>query len=197
MRRLRTSGALALTAVLALTAAACSSNSSGAGSPSTSNATGPVNLTWWPNGTTDPVKSLWQQAATSYHSTHPNVSFTVDPIQNEQFTTKVPAALEGDTPPDVYQQWGGGAIGSQITSGKVADLTSLVSPWISELGATAQGWQSADGKQYGVPYDLHVVGFWYRKDLFARAGISSPPTTLTQLEAADTKLKAAGITPIS
>ena len=35
-----------------------------------------------------------------------------------------------------------------------------------------------NGKQYGVPYDLHTVGFWYRKDLFAKAGITSPPTTM-------------------
>jgi raffinose/stachyose/melibiose transport system substrate-binding protein len=197
MRRIRTSGALALTAVLALTAAACSSNSGGSGSPSTSNASGPVNLTWWHNGVTDPVKSLWAQAASSYHTAHPNVSLTVDPIQNENFSTKVPAALEGNTPPDIYQQWGGGAIGSQITSGKVADITSLVSSWISELGATAQGWQSTDGKQYGIPYDLHVVGFWYRKDLFQRAGISAPPTTMDEFNTDVTKLKAAGIAPVA
>ena len=202
MRRIRSSGArartvFALTTVLALTAAACSSNSGGAGSPSSSNADSPVNLTWWHNGTTDPVKSLWQQAATSYHAAHPKVTFTVDPIQNEQFTTKVPAALEGASPPEIYQQWGGGAIGSQITSGKVMDLTPLVSPWISELGATAQGWQSSDGKQYGVPYDLHVVGFWYRKDLFARAGITAPPATMDEFNTDVAKLKAAGIAPVA
>ena len=54
-----------------------------------------------------------------------------------------------------------------------------------------------DGKQYGIPYDLHVVGFWYRKDLFQQAGISAPPTTVDELNADVAKLKAAGITPIS
>ena len=46
-----------------------------------------------------------------------------------------------------------------------------------------------NGKQYGVPYDLHTVGFWYRKDLFAKAGITSPPATLTDLDSDVTKLK--------
>ncbi|HEV2345006.1 MAG TPA: extracellular solute-binding protein [Actinocrinis sp.] len=194
MRRIRTSGALVLTAALALTAAACSS--SGGGTAGSTNTNGPVNLTWWHNGTTDPVRSLWAQAASTYHGSHPNVSFTVDPIQNEQFTTKVPAALEGDTPPDIYQQWGGGQLSSQITSGKLMDLTSLVSSWISEIGATAQGWQ-ANGKQYGVPYDLHVVGFWYRKDLFAQAGITAPPATMDEFNADVTKLKAKNIVPVA
>ncbi len=41
-----------------------------------------------------------------------------------------------------------------------------------------------------------VVGFWYRKDLFAKSGITSAPTTIPQLESDNAKLKAHGITPI-
>jgi len=40
------------------------------------------------------------------------------------------------------------------------------------------------------------VGFWYRKDLFTKAGITSPPTTMTELNADIAKLKTANITPI-
>jgi len=192
MRRIRTISFVAAAAALALTASACSSSSGGAKS---SSSTGPVNLTWWHNGTTDPVKSLWAQAASDYTAAHSNVKFTVDPIQNEQFTTKVPAALAGGNPPDIYQQWGGGQLTSQITSGKVMDLTSAVSSWIGQLGPTAAGWQ-ANGKQYGIPYDLHVVGFWYRKDLFAQAGITTPPATMDDLNADVVKLKAHNIAPI-
>ena len=42
-----------------------------------------------------------------------------------------------------------------------------------------------------MPVDLHVVGFWYRKDIFTKVGITVP-TTLAQLESDDTKLRAAG-----
>ena len=98
-------------------------------------------------------------------------------MQNEAFTTKVPPALASSNPPDIYQQWGGGQEATQIPSGKVADLTKLTSGWISEVGSAAQAWQ-VNGKQYGVPYDLHTVGFWYRKDLFAKAGITTPPATI-------------------
>ena len=120
----------------------------------------------------------------------------MNPIQSDLFTTKMPIALKSDSPPDIFQQWGGGQEATQFTSGKLANLGSLTSSWISELGLAAAGWQ-VNGQQYGIPYDQHVVGFWYRKDLFAKAGITSPPATIAQLESDDAKLKAAGITPIA
>ncbi len=57
-----------------------------------------------------------------------------------------------------------------------------------------KGWQ-VNGRQYGVPYDLHTVGFWYRKDLFARAGITSAPSTMDQLNADISALRQHGIVP--
>ncbi|EWM17134.1 extracellular solute-binding protein [Kutzneria sp. 744] len=172
--------------VAALLVAACGS----------SGTTGSGALTWWHNGTSDPLKSLWQSVADGYHAAHPDVTVTVDPIQNEQFQTKVPLALQSDSPPGAYQQWGGGQLTSQIKSGKVLDLTSAVSGWIGKLGKAAEGWQSG-GKQYGVPYDRHVVGFWYRKDLFAKADITTPPATMADFDAAIDKLRAAGVTPVA
>ena len=173
MRSNRNRAAAATAAALALlTLAACAS--SGGGSSSGSKAAGTVTLTWWNNATANPLKGVWQQVATGYNQGDPGVRLSIDPIQNEQFTTKIPLALESSTPPDIYQQWGGGEEATQIKSGKVADLSKYTASWIGELGHAAQGWQ-VNGQQYGVPYDLHMVGFWYRKDLFAKAGISAPP----------------------
>jgi len=157
---------------------------------------GNVTLTWWHNGTADPLKGVWQKVADDYHAAHPNVTITPVPIQNEQFNTKMPLALQSNDPPDIYQQWGGGQLATQIKSGKVADITNYVSSWIGELGGSVKGWQ-VNGKQYGIPFDLHIVGFWYRKDLFAKAGISAPPKTMDELNADVVKLKAAGIAPIA
>ena len=39
--------------------------------------------------------------------------------------------------------------------------------------------------------NLHIVGFWYNKDLFAQAGITEEPETLDELNAVVEKLKAA------
>ncbi|MEC3981808.1 ABC transporter substrate-binding protein [Amycolatopsis sp. H20-H5] len=189
-RRIPVLAALAALVPLALAACGGGADSSGA-DPS-----GPVTLTWWHNGTADPLKSIWEQVAADYHQAHPEVTIKGQPLQNEEFTTKVPLALQSNEPPDVYQAWGGGEMASQVTSGKVADVTGPTKGWLAPVGKFAEGWQ-ADGKQYGVPFEQHIVGFWYRKDLFAKAGVTTPPSTMDELNSAVAKLKTTGVAPIA
>ncbi len=188
--------AVAVATAVAIAACSSSSSSTPSTSSSSSSSSAKVTLTWWNNGNTQPLLGVWQSVAAAFHATHPNVTITVVPIQSDLFTTKMPIALKSNNPPDIFQQWGGGQEATQYTSGKLANLSSLASSWISELGPAAAGWQ-VNGAQYGIPYDQHVVGFWYRTDLFAKAGIASPPNTIAQLESDDAKLKAAGFTPIA
>src|ERR1700761_1580407 len=199
MRSSRALAAAALAVATATGAAACSSGGSSStstgGSSSSASSAANVTLTWWNNATNQPLLGVYTSAIKGFEASHPNIKITDVPIQNELLQdTKIPLALEGNNPPNIYQQWGGGVLGQQVTSGKVADITSDVSSWISGISG-ASGWQ-ANGKQYGAPVDLHVVGFWYRKDIFAKAGITVP-TTLAQLESDDAKLKAAGYAPIA
>jgi len=210
MRSSRALAAVAIAAATVTAAAACSSggsssssssstpvtSTSASSSASASASSAPVTLTWWNNATSGSLLSVWQNAIKAFEASHPGVTIQNVPIQNEQFTTKIPAALAGGNPPDIYQQWGGGAEATQLNSGKLTNLSSEVSSWIGQLGSAAKNW-NVKGGWYGVPYDLHVVGFWYRKDLFAKAGISSPPTTIADLESDDAKLVHAGITPIA
>jgi len=200
MRSSRALAAVAIAVTTVTAAAACSSGgSSSTGSSTTggssTSSSGKVTLTWWNNATNQPLLGVYQNAIKGFEASHPNITITDVPIQNELLQdTKIPLALEGNNPPNIYQQWGGGVLAQQVTSGKVDDITSDVSSWISGISG-ASGW-TADGKQYGVPVDLHVVGFWYRKDIFAKVGISVP-TTLAQLESDDAKLRAAGYAPIA
>jgi raffinose/stachyose/melibiose transport system substrate-binding protein len=177
----------------ASTSASASASASGSGGQL--NGGNPVTLTWWHNASQDPGKTAFQKVADDFAAMHPNVTMKVQPFQNEDIKTKVAAALQG-TPPSLWQQWGGGAEATQVQSGKLMDMTQAVSSWIGNLGAGVKGWQ-VDGKQYGVPYDYHVVGFWYRTDLFQQAGITDTPKTLDDLLADVQKLKAKGIAPIS
>ena len=134
-----------------------------------------VTLTWWNNATSGVLLNVFNNAVKAFHAANPDVTIQNVPIQNEVLqNTKIPLALQSNNPPDIFQQWGGGREATEITSGKLMDMTQATAGWIKQIGSVASGWQ-VDGKQYGIPYDLHVVGFWYRKDLFAKAGISSPP----------------------
>ncbi len=197
MMRRRAVAAVVAAAATSLALAACSSggSSSSATSGSSSRSSSSVVLTWWNNATNQPLLGVYTSAIKSFEATHPNVKITNVPIQNETLQkTKIPLALQGNNPPNIYQQWGGGVLTQQVTSGKVDDISSDVSSWIGSISG-ASGWQ-ANGKQYGVPVDLHIVGFWYRKDIFTKVGITVP-TTLAQLESDDAKLHAAGYAPIS
>src|SRR5580658_10483269 len=172
MRSSRALAAVALAVTTATAAAACSSgsssstttpvatsgasSSSASSSPSTATAA-KVTLTWWNNATNQPLLGVYVNAIKGFEATHPNITITDVPIQNELLQdTKIPLALEGNNPPNIYQQWGGGVLGQQVTSGKVANITSDVASWIGGVSG-ASGWQ-ANGQQYGVPVDLHVVG---------------------------------------
>ena len=59
-------------------AAACGGDSS---DDSAKKAGGPVTLTWWHNGTTDPLKGVWQRTADGFQKANPKVSVKVNPIQ--------------------------------------------------------------------------------------------------------------------
>jgi len=155
-----------------------------------------VQLTWWHNAPDEPLKGYWKSVADAYTAQHPNVTFKIEALQNEQVQTKITVALQSNNPPDIFQQWGGGDLATQVESGKVQDITAATKTVIDGIGGAASGWQ-VDGKQYGVPYSVGVVGFWYRKDLFKQAGIEAEPTTIDELNTVVTKLKAAGIAPIS
>ena len=196
------------TSAAADTSAAGSSATSAPASDDTSAAAGsetagptdsgePVTLTWWHNGTGEPLKGFWAKVAKDFEAAHPNVTIKVTAVQNEELQkTKIPNALRSDSPPDLFQQWGGGELAAQVDAGKVMDLSDQVADILPALGGSVAGWQ-VDGKTYGIPFSLGIEGFWYNKALFKQAGITATPTTLPELTDAVTKLKAANIAPIA
>jgi raffinose/stachyose/melibiose transport system substrate-binding protein len=145
-----------------------------------------------------PAKELWAKIANDFHTLHPTVTIEVVPIEtNDLQRNRLPAALLTNDPPDIFQAWGGGEMREQVDAGYLKDLTDLVQPEVASIGAAAKIW-SVDGKQYGLPYNFGVEGFWYNKDVFTQAGITAPPTTFDDLKADITKLKTvSGVAPIA
>ncbi len=151
-----------------------------------------VTINWYHIQNNDPGKGLWQKLADEYTAAHPNVTVNITVLENEAFKTKLTTLLQAGTPPDLFQSWGGGGLREQQTAGLVKDITADVSSWASEINPGALGMYQVDGKQYGIPFDLGMVGFWYNKSQFAKAGITAPPATWDDLLADVGKLKTAG-----
>jgi len=152
-------------------------------------------LVWWHNATQGEGLKLWTTAIKEFQKAHPNVKIKSVPLQNENLKTKIPIGLQSSSPPDIFQNWGGGGLVDQVKAKKVRDLTPFVKSWIKTIGGSAAGWQ-VNGRQYAIPYSVGVVGFWYNKELFAKAGVQ-PPKTWSQFMDVIAKLKKAGIAPIS
>lgn len=70
-------------------------------------------------------------------------------------------------------------------------------PFLKDVAPSARELYRVDGKQYGVAYELGMVGFWYNKELFAKAGVKDTPETWGELLAVVRQLKAAGVVPIA
>ncbi|MFF0151654.1 extracellular solute-binding protein [Micromonospora sp. NPDC005203] len=167
------------------------------GDDKSSDPNAPQTINWWHIQNTDPLLPVWAAIANEYKTAHTNVTFDIQPLENEAFKAKLTTVTQAGDPPDLFQSWGGGVLKQQVDAGLVKDLTDDVKPWIGGLLPAAIEPYTIDGKIYGVPFDIGMVGFWYNKDLFTRAGITAVPTTWTGVLDAVRKLKAAGITPIA
>ena len=161
--------------------------------------TGSVRIEWWHISTANDQRAKWQDLANQYVQSHPNVSIEITVLENEAFKTKLATAMQSGSPPDLFQSWGGGVLAQYAQAGLVQDLTPALAQngWGDSFQPAPLGLYKVGEKNYGVPWEAGMVGFWYNKDLFSKAGISGPPATWTDLLADVGKLKAANITPIA
>jgi raffinose/stachyose/melibiose transport system substrate-binding protein len=160
-----------------------------------------VVVNWWHITTSDPGKTDWQKMADAYMKDHPNVEIKITVLENEAFKTKLTTVMQSGEVPDIFQSWGGGGLAEQIDAGLLKDVTADLDAnngeWRNSFAPAALAVFSKDGKSYGVPWDMGMVGWWYNKDLFKKAGIDKEPATWSEFLADVKKLKDAGITPIA
>ncbi|HEX7951226.1 MAG TPA: extracellular solute-binding protein [Candidatus Limnocylindrales bacterium] len=162
-----------------------------------SEAAAPVTIEWWHISKDDPGKTLFKGIADAYMAAHPNVTINITVLENEAFKTKLATQMQSGTPPDLFQSWGGGTMAAQADAGMLKDITADVASWKDTINAGALSIYAYNGKQYGIPWDMGMIGFWYNKKLFADAGISAPPATWDELLSDMSKLKAKGVAPLA
>jgi raffinose/stachyose/melibiose transport system substrate-binding protein len=180
-RKARSATVVAIGLGIALAATGCAGGSDGSDGSSGSS-DGKVTLTVWENAQPGPGAEYWKTAAKAYHSLHPNVTVKIQAVQNEDLDGKLQTALNSNSAPDIFLQ-------RQALNLTETDKTNA--------GAAGVAGYSIDGKVYAMPLDTQPEGIYYSKDLFKRAGITSTPTTMDELEADVAKLKAIKVAPIA
>lgn len=177
-------------ATVALFAAACGSggNSPESASGGSGNTQAKDITVWLMNGSAP--DAVIKRVNAQFNQAHPNTQVKIQIQQWDGIQEKTTTALAGNNPPDVLE------IGSTLVS-KFADSGGLedLSSKKADLGGDTwlQGLTDAgtlDGKLYGIPYYAGDRAVLYRKDMFAKAGITTLPSDRASFVATMAKLQA-------
>ena len=142
-------------------------------------------------------RSTWQDAFDKFKKANPDVDLKVSYITEEAYKVQMGGWLATD-PPDVVSWHDGERMAYYAERGLLEDLSPdwAKNGW-NEQYASVKSASTWNGKQYAAPLGYDAYGFFYRKDLFAKAGIKSEPKTFDELLESCKKLNAIGVQPIA
>jgi ABC-type glycerol-3-phosphate transport system substrate-binding protein len=168
---------------LAGAAAGCGS---GGGSAAPASAA-PAKLTVWRMGSSVPSQVTWMNGVVAaFHKKFPQYKDTkvaVDWIPwGNRVTDWTNSLTSGKGGPDITELGNTDTPGI-AAQGALANISTDVHSWSSGSGLIPGNLanDTVNGTVYAVPWFGGVRGIWYRKDEFAKAGLTSPPTTWAQL----------------
>jgi N,N'-diacetylchitobiose transport system substrate-binding protein len=161
-----------------------------AGKSSAPSVSGGGTLTVWlmdgsaPKGWAEALNAEFEQA-------HPGWKINYQIQEWDGIVAKLNKALSSSTPPDVIEMGNTQAV-SYAEAGELADITSNDNQFnCGQWNQALKDSGAFQGKQYAVPFYAADRTVIYRKDMFAKAGITSTPTSDAQWLSDINKLKAA------
>ena len=159
--------------------------------------TGPkVQLAFW-NGFTGGDGPFMQQLVKDFNAEQKDIDVKMVVQEWDDFYAKVPQAVSSGTGPDVaimhLNQLATNAARTVILP--LDDVAENLKLTESDFNPIV--WQGGEynGQRYGIPLDVHPLGFYYNKKVMEQGGLDpeSPPTTNDEYMAAVEDLKAKGI----
>ncbi|MBG0856294.1 sugar ABC transporter substrate-binding protein [Streptomyces spinoverrucosus] len=194
-RSRRAATAVALGAVLALTATACGDDGSGAGGDSGAEGSGTGKIVFWDNNggvRTD----IWKEIIADFEKANPDIDVEYVGIASTEYQSKVDTAIQGGGLPDV------GGVGAAMLAGFAAQgaleplderlaKSSLNGKLNEDMVASLKAAGGGDDTLYSIPTSANNGVLYYRTDLFEKAGLAEPTTWDAFYQAAE-ELTAAG-----
>jgi multiple sugar transport system substrate-binding protein len=154
-----------------------------------SSSNGKTNLVLWHMEQPPNRVKQFQRVIDQFNQSHPKIHVTQQVQDWNQVYTKIAAAAQSGKQPDILF-----AIPDFTTYVKQTGIVQPVTALVKKLDAehhfipAATAPYNDHGQYLAVPLYGMVQMLWYRKDLFRKAGISSPPATWSQLLADAQKL---------
>ncbi|HEY4267212.1 MAG TPA: extracellular solute-binding protein [Galbitalea sp.] len=168
-----------------------------AASPSGSGSNQVVHLTYW-SGFTGGDSATYKKTIAEFNSTHPKiqVDFQLEPW--DTIAQKLPTAIASGSGPDIATpDYNVATIQQYVANGLALPMTSVVGNGAGEVPASAIPKSLLDsvtvkGKIYAMPASFTTLMLYYNTKLLSAAGITAPPTTMTQLQDDAVKLTGGG-----
>lgn len=120
---------------------------------------------------------FWQKVADEYNKVQDNVEVVVEFIpQADYLTTSLTTAFAANAAPDVFFMSPGDFM-KYVNSGIAMDLSNYFTDEIKAdfLKSSLDG-VTVDGKVYGVPFEIELLGLYYNEDMLNQAGVAVPKT---------------------
>ncbi len=145
----------------------------------------------------DPApKKAFDEVVAQFKQDNPDIEIQFNTFEKESYKTAIRNWLTSE-PPDVVFWYAGNRMKTFVDRGLLEDVSDL---WdkddLHTKLAPARSSMTIDDKQWGIPYTYYQWGVYYRKDIFAKAGLEEPKTW-DEFLAVSAKLKADGIAPIA
>jgi multiple sugar transport system substrate-binding protein len=188
-RGARVAAAFALAgALVACSSGAKPNTNAGKGQGPVKDPTKPVTVTFssWVGG--DPTMKKF---AADFHKLHPNITIQFQNVNADNASEKLTTQIAGGNPPDVAFV-DASATSDFASRGALVNLdnyiarSDVVKP--DDYVDAFKTFVTYDNHMWGLPIDGESTGLFYRTDLFAAAGIDSPPTTWDEFLADAQKL---------
>lgn len=131
-----------------------------------------------------------------YQKDHPNVTIETEYLQDEPYKVKLQTYMQSDNMPDVWQQFGYGALLDPVAKGGFA--MELNPEDYADYGffPGALETYTVGGKLIGLPRNADYEVLYYNQQILDEYGIEVPKTTDDLIEAAK-KLEGTGIYAVS
>jgi len=155
-----------------------------------------VDLAFW-NGFTGGEKPFMTKMVGDFNSQNKNINVSMNIVDWTVYYEKVPAAVNTGEGPDVGIMHAD-QIGTNAARAVVIPLDDVANALnLKESDFTPLVWNAGiyNNQRYGIPLDIHPLGFYYNKGTMEKAGLdpNNPPETRDDYEAALEELKGAGI----
>ena len=155
-----------------------------------------IDLEMWCIATeSDSNRHSYEAAIADMEAAHPEINFTWEPTENQAYKTKIKAAVAADEMPDIFFTWSCAFLGDFVDAGRVYCLDDAYENFKDELPEVMMANSTYDGKHYGVPLTMNIVGLFANMEILKEAGYDEVPGTYEDFIACCDDLKSQGIIP--